>query len=44
MGAVHHAIAPSVYKKLDYSIEKDFTLEDPGALTRPVTLGPAAAV
>ena len=24
MGAVHHAIAPSVYKKLDYSIEKDF--------------------
>jgi tripartite-type tricarboxylate transporter receptor subunit TctC len=25
MGAVHHAIAPSVYKKLDYSIEKDFT-------------------
>ena len=25
MGAVHHAIAPSVYKKLDYNIEKDFT-------------------
>jgi tripartite-type tricarboxylate transporter receptor subunit TctC len=25
MGAVHHAIAPSVYKKLDYSIEKDFS-------------------
>jgi tripartite-type tricarboxylate transporter receptor subunit TctC len=25
MGAVHHAIAPSVYKKLEYSIEKDFT-------------------
>ncbi len=25
MGAVHHAIAPSVYKKLDYSIERDFT-------------------
>ena len=25
MGAVHHAIAPSVYKKLDYSLEKDFT-------------------
>jgi tripartite-type tricarboxylate transporter receptor subunit TctC len=25
MGAVHHAIAPSVYKKLDYSIEKDLT-------------------
>ena len=24
MGAVHHAIAPSVYKKLDYDIEKDF--------------------
>jgi tripartite-type tricarboxylate transporter receptor subunit TctC len=24
MGAVHHAIAPSVYKKLDYNIEKDF--------------------
>ena len=24
MGAVHHAIAPSVYKKLEYSIEKDF--------------------
>jgi tripartite-type tricarboxylate transporter receptor subunit TctC len=24
MGAVHHAIAPSVYKKLDYSLEKDF--------------------
>lgn len=23
MGAVHHAIAPSVYKKLDYDIEKD---------------------
>jgi tripartite-type tricarboxylate transporter receptor subunit TctC len=25
MGAVHHAIAPSVYRKLDYSIEKDFS-------------------
>ncbi|MEQ1773478.1 MAG: tripartite tricarboxylate transporter substrate-binding protein [Burkholderiales bacterium] len=25
MGAVHHAIAPSVYKKLDYNLEKDFT-------------------
>lgn len=25
MGAVHHTIAPSVYKKLDYSLEKDFT-------------------
>ena len=25
MGAVHHAIAPSVYRKLDYSLEKDFT-------------------
>ena len=25
MGAVHHAIAPSVYKKLEYDIEKDFT-------------------
>jgi len=24
MGAVHHAIAPSVYKKLEYNIEKDF--------------------
>ena len=24
MGAVHHAIAPSVYRKLEYSIEKDF--------------------
>jgi tripartite-type tricarboxylate transporter receptor subunit TctC len=24
MGAVHHAIAPSVYKKLDYSLTKDF--------------------
>ena len=24
MGAVHHAIAPSVYPKLDYSIEADF--------------------
>lgn len=24
MGAVHHAIAPSVYKKLDYSLERDF--------------------
>jgi tripartite-type tricarboxylate transporter receptor subunit TctC len=24
MGAVHHAIALSVYKKLDYNIEKDF--------------------
>ncbi len=24
MGAVHHAIAPSVYNKLDYSLEKDF--------------------
>jgi tripartite-type tricarboxylate transporter receptor subunit TctC len=24
MGAVHHAIAPSVYRKLDYSLEKDF--------------------
>jgi tripartite-type tricarboxylate transporter receptor subunit TctC len=24
MGAVHHAIAPSVYPKLDYSIESDF--------------------
>jgi tripartite-type tricarboxylate transporter receptor subunit TctC len=25
MGAVHHAIAPSVYKKLEYNIERDFT-------------------
>jgi len=25
MGAVHHTIAPSVYKKLDYSLEKDFS-------------------
>ena len=25
MGAVHHAIAPSVYKKLEYNIEKDFS-------------------
>lgn len=25
MGAVHHAIAPSVYRKLDYNLEKDFT-------------------
>ena len=24
MGAVHHAIAPSVYKKLEYNIETDF--------------------
>src|SRR6185436_287522 len=24
MGAVHHAIAPSMYPKLDYSIENDF--------------------
>jgi tripartite-type tricarboxylate transporter receptor subunit TctC len=24
MGAVHHAIAPSVYPKLDYDIERDF--------------------
>lgn len=24
MGAVHHSIAPSVYRKLDYSLEKDF--------------------
>nr|WP_315466138.1 tripartite tricarboxylate transporter substrate binding protein [uncultured Rhodoferax sp.] len=24
MGAVHHAIAPSMYTKLDYDIEKDF--------------------
>ena len=24
MGAVHHAIAPSVYRKLDYDLEKDF--------------------
>ena len=24
MGAVHHAIAPSVYPKLDYDLEKDF--------------------
>jgi tripartite-type tricarboxylate transporter receptor subunit TctC len=24
MGAVHHAIAPSMYPKLDYSIEGDF--------------------
>jgi tripartite-type tricarboxylate transporter receptor subunit TctC len=24
MGAVHHAIAPSMYSKLDYDIEKDF--------------------
>ena len=24
MGAVHHAIAPSMYSKLDYSIENDF--------------------
>ncbi len=24
MGAVHHTIAPSVYNKLDYSLEKDF--------------------
>lgn len=25
MGAVHHTIAPSMYPKLDYDIEKDFT-------------------
>jgi tripartite-type tricarboxylate transporter receptor subunit TctC len=25
MGAVHHAIAPSMYAKLDYNIEADFT-------------------
>jgi tripartite-type tricarboxylate transporter receptor subunit TctC len=25
MGAVHHAIAPSMYPKLDYDIEKNFT-------------------
>ncbi|SNT23653.1 Tripartite-type tricarboxylate transporter, receptor component TctC [Noviherbaspirillum humi] len=25
MGAVHHAIAPAIYPKLDYDIEKDFT-------------------
>ena len=25
MGAVHHAIAPSMYPKLDYDLEKDFT-------------------
>ena len=24
MGAVHHAIAPSIYPKLDYQLEKDF--------------------
>ncbi|MEJ8847346.1 tripartite tricarboxylate transporter substrate binding protein [Variovorax rhizosphaerae] len=24
MGAVHHAIAPAIYPKLDYNIEKDF--------------------
>ena len=24
MGAVHHAIAPSMYPKLDYDIEKSF--------------------
>src|SRR5688500_5253278 len=24
MGAVHHAIAPSMYPKLDYDIQKDF--------------------
>ena len=24
MGAVHHTIAPSMYKKLDYDLEKDF--------------------
>ena len=24
MGAVHHAIAPSLYPKLDYDLEKDF--------------------
>ena len=24
MGAVHHAIAPSIYPKLDYDLEKDF--------------------
>ena len=24
MGAVHHAIAPSMYPRLDYDIEKDF--------------------
>ena len=24
MGAVHHAIAPSVYKKMEYDIQKDF--------------------
>ena len=24
MGAVHHAIAPSIYPKLDYSLETDF--------------------
>ena len=30
MGAVHHAIAPSMYPKLDYDLEKDFM---------PLTLG-----
>ena len=24
MGAVHHAIAPSIYPKLDYDLENDF--------------------
>ena len=24
MGAVHHTIAPSIYPRLDYDIEKDF--------------------
>ena len=28
MGAVHHAIAPSVYPKLDYDIEKDYRNHD----------------
>ena len=28
MGAVHHAIAPSIYPKLDYDIEKDFVPVD----------------
>ena len=45
MGAVHHTIAPSMYPKLDYDLEKDFvplalgTVERLDNLRRALTLG-----
>jgi tripartite-type tricarboxylate transporter receptor subunit TctC len=35
MGAVHHTIAPSMYPKLDYDLEKDFDPAGPGGQRAP---------